>query len=253
MVNKIISCPQYWINQILDTVFPKVCVGCGKFTGSHDFDYVCRKCFKEIKTKSQLECIGCKRHTNLGFTCVFCQKDNPIDQLLITTDLAHKLVDKTLKVYKYEFIPDIYKPLSVLARKSIKKLIAKGFNLFDDNPLITAVPLHKTRLNKRGFNQAQLIAKDAADFFHMSYVDDVLVRKYNSKNQADIKTREDRLINVRNNFRIGNSQAVKGRSVILVDDICTTGATLNECAKVLKENGAGRVVGFVIARGQFKN
>lgn len=249
MVNKLTSYPQYALSQILDVVFPMVCTGCGRFTGHNDFDYVCRKCFGEIEVKSRLECIGCKRRTDLGLTCAFCKKENSIDQLIIAADLKDKLVDRMIKTYKYKFVSDMHKPLFALAKKSIKKLLLKKFNLFEDNPLITAIPLHRIRFNERGFNQSQLIAKDISDFFHVSYAEDILIRKYNSKNQADIKAKEDRMVNVKNNFRIGNSQIIKGRSIILVDDICTTGATLNECARVLKENASGKIIGLVIARG----
>ena len=96
------------INWVLDVIFPKICLGCGKFTCSlrsqhnpnprmypnatngfpyGDFDYVCRRCFGEIELKNSLECIGCKRQTRLGFTCMFCDRENEIDQLIITVDL----------------------------------------------------------------------------------------------------------------------------------------------------------------------
>ena len=280
-------------NWILDVIFPKKCLGCNKFTRSTssrqaaDFDYVCRKCFGEIELKNSLECIGCKRQTRLGFTCTFCDKENEIDQLIITVDLlaspkpmakrgSDSLVEKILKAYKYKFIQSMAVPLSILARRRIKKLLSKGFSLFGDNPLLIPVPLHKRRLNERGFNQAELLAKNIADTYHVVCNNDILIRVANPKHQAEIKKKEERLENVKNNFAVtdraslrgkprsrnsDNGKAaqnntsefsLRGRTIILVDDICTSGATLNECARVLKESGAKRVIGFVIARGQFK-
>lgn len=241
--------PQQALSYILDSIFPKVCLGCGKFTGKNDFDYVCRKCFGRIDLKNAFECIGCKRQTQLGITCMFCKKENHIDQIIIAAELSDPLVDKMVKTYKYKFIPDMSKPLSVVAKKCAKKLLSKGFNIFEDNPLLIPVPLHKNRLNRRGFNQAELLAKDIADAYHISYIGDVLIRVINSKHQADMKSREERLTNLKNHFAAKNREAVKDRTVVLVDDICTTGATLNECARVLKESGAKKVIGFVIARG----
>ena len=142
-------------------------------------------------------------------------------------------------------------PLSVLAKRRVKKLPSKGFIMFEDNPLLIPVPLSKKRLNWRGFNQAGLLAKDISDAYYMSYRGDILTRTADSKHQADIKVKEDRIHNIRNNFAVTNGALARDRTIILVDDICTTGATLNECAKVLKENGAKKVIGFVIARGQF--
>ena len=244
--------PQKVFNSALDIIFPKVCLGCGKFATVGGFDYICRKCFGGIELKNTLECIGCKRKTKFGLTCIFCERDNSVDQLIIASELSDPLTDKMIKAYKYKFIPVLSEPLSAMAKKSVKKLLRKGFNLFDGNPLLAAVPLHRTRLNERGFNQSWLIAKEIADTFHISSDKNALSKKYNFKHQADTKSREERLNNVRGNFAVVNAGAVKNRTVILVDDICTTGATLNECARVLKESGARRVVGFVIARGQFK-
>lgn len=253
--------PQRAVNWILDTIFPKICLGCRKFTrstssgqaGKGDFDYLCRSCFGSIRLKNTFECIGCKRQTRFGLTCVFCAKENQIDQLIIAAELSDPLVDKMLKTYKYKFVYDMAAPLSVISKKCVKKLLSKGFSLFEDNPLLVPVPLHKKRFNERGFNQAELLAKNIADTYHVSYNISVLTRISNPKHQADIKSREERLNNVRNNFAVINAEAIRGRTIILVDDICTTGATLNECARVLKNppvgGGAKRVIGFVIARG----
>lgn len=245
--------PQKIIHWVLDVVFPKICLGCGKFTHKNDFDYVCNKCFGKTVPQNGFECIGCKKQTRLGLTCAFCAKENKIDQLIIAAKLSDSLVDKMLKTYKYKFVYDMAAPLSALAKRRVKKLASKNFNLFEDNPLLVPVPLHKKRLNWRGFNQAELLVKDISDAYHMSYRSDVLARVADQKHQADIKGKEDRINNVRNNFAVTDSTLTRDRTIILIDDICTTGATLNECAKVLKESGAKRVIGFVIARGQFRN
>lgn len=241
--------PQKIFNSVLDTIFPKICLGCDEFTEKGDFDYACRKCFREITIKNTLECVGCKRQTKYGLTCVSCKKDNPIGQLLIAAELMDPLVEKMLKAYKYKFICDMAVPLSVIAKKCAKKLLSKGFSLFEDSPLVIPVPLHNRRFNWRGFNQSELLAKNIADAYHVSYNAGVLARVAGSKHQVDIKSREERLSNIKNNFAVISAEAIRGRTVILIDDICTTGATLNECAGVLKDNGAKRVIGFVIARG----
>jgi len=243
--------PQKVLTGILDTIFPKKCLGCGKFTGKRDFNYVCGKCFSGLSFKNTFECIGCKRRTTLGLTCISCRKENYVDQLVIAAELTD-LTDQMIKALKYRFIVDMREPLSIIAKKSVKNLLTKGFNLFGDNPFIIPVPLHRTRLNERGFNQSWLIAKDIADTFNISSGENVLYKKHNFKHQANIKTKEERMKNIKDNFVVAAGELIKDRTIILVDDICTTGATLNECARVLKESGAKRVIGFVIARGQFK-
>lgn len=244
---------QRTFNWLLDVIFPKTCLGCGKFTADADFDYVCRKCFSGISFRNTFECIGCKRQTKLGLTCVSCRNENSVDRLIIAAELSDPLVEKILKTYKYKFMQDMAVSLSVVVKKCVKKLLLKGFILFEDNSIIIPVPLHKKRLNWRGFNQAGLLAGNMADTYFVRYVGNVLAKITNSKHQADTKAREERLNNVKGNFVVTDDEMIRGRTIILVDDICTTGATLNECAKVLKASGAKRVIGFVIARGQFKN
>lgn len=245
--------PQRVLSLFLDIVFPKKCLGCGKFTAVGDFDYVCKKCLGKIENKNTLECIGCKRQTQYGFTCEFCKKGSFVDQLVVAAELANPLIEKMLKTHKYGFISEMNKPLLIVAQKSIKKLLLKGFNLFEDNPLLVPVPLHDRRLNWRGFNQAELLAKNLSDMYHISCDNSILNKITDSKHQADIKTREERLNNIKNSFALKNGQLIKNKTIVLVDDICTTGATLNECTKVLKSGGAKRIIGFVIARGRFKN
>jgi competence protein ComFC len=237
--------PQRISSWLSDLIFPIRCIGCRKFG-----DYICRGCLGAISIKKTFECIGCKRSTPLGQTCFLCAKTNSVDQLLIIADYKNPLVEKSLKFLKYRFISDLERPLLVLIKKYLKWLtLDKKFNVFGVNPLLIPVPLHSRRLNWRGFNQSELLAKNLADTFQMEMAGDVIERTINATPQADIKERDKRLKNLRGIFKVLNKDKIVGREVLLVDDICTTGATLNECAKVLKENGTGRVIALVVARG----
>lgn len=233
-----------WI-WLLDTVLPIRCIDCKKF-GS----YVCRGCLGSVAIKKTFECIGCKRNTPFGQTCYLCAKTSSVGQLLIVADYKDPLVEKILKFFKYKFISDLEQPLSVLIKKYLKWLtLDKKFNVFDTSPLLIPVPLHQRRLNWRGFNQSELLAKNIANTFQMEIVCDVIERIVNTVPQADIKEKDERLKNLSGIFKIKNGSSVVGREILLIDDVCTTGATLNECAKILKQNGATRVVGLVVARG----
>ena len=231
--------------EFLDTIFPVRCIGCGKFG-----DYVCRECLRAISIKKNFECIGCKRNTPFGQTCYLCTKTNFVDQLLIVSDYKNPLVEKTVKFLKYKFIIDLEQPLFILIKRYLKWLtLDKKFNVFGANPLLIPVPLHPRRLNWRGFNQSELLAKNIADTFQMEISLNVIERTINATSQADIKEKEERLKNLNGIFRIKKVIRIAGREILLIDDICTTGATLNECAKILKANGASKVVALVIARG----
>lgn len=232
------------VNWLLDLIFPIRCLECKKFGR-----YLCGTCFRTIPVKKTFECIGCKRPTPFGATCYFCAKTSSIDRLFIVADYKNPLVEKTLKFYKYRFITGLSVPLSQLAKNYLKWLsLKKEFNLFESNPLLISVPLHRQRLNWRGFNQSELLAKELADTFQMETAN-VLRRIKNKIPQADIKQRDARLANMAGAFECPDKTKLSGREVLLIDDVCTTGATLNECARVLKESGAGKVTALVIARG----
>lgn len=242
--------PQIITKLILDTVFPIKCVGCGRLPQNNRQGYLCKKCIRSIKIKKQFECIVCKSSSPLGQTCHNCKISNHLDQLLIVADYNNPLVVKIVKTFKYRLVTDLIEPISLLLKKYIIWLSTqKKYNLNFDNPLIIPIPLFYRRFNWRGFNQAELIAKSLADMIQQDYQPNILLRIKESKPQADISEKTERLKNPNNVFRISDNISFKDKTIILVDDICTTGATLNECAKILKEAGAKKVIGLVFARG----
>lgn len=242
--------PQYILDYIGDTIFPKRCVGCGSFSTVRNREYLCITCLGSIPVKNNFECIGCNKNTPFGKTCFECQEFNAIDNLLIVSNYNNPLVEKIIKTMKYRFIQDLIKSTQPLIKKYIIHLTKyKKFNLIKDNPLIIPVPLHPRRLNWRGFNQAELIAKVVANITQLEIRNGVLSRVKYSKPQADISKKEMRLKSMANKFSFNPDENISNRLILLIDDICTTGATLDTAAKVLKDNGAKKVIAFVIARG----
>lgn len=243
--------PQHVVNFLLDVIFPIHCISCGRFSSQNQRDYLCKSCLRLIPIKKTLECIGCKKSSPLGKTCPGCQKEyGSIDHLLIVSDYKNPLLEKAIKIFKYRFVSDMAEPLGHLIKKYVTWLAKeKKFNLTAENPVIVSIPLHPRRLNWRGFNQAEIIAQTLGDFLQQNIQTNTIVKVQESKAQADIKEKDQRLENPKNKFRIINVSTIKNKNIILVDDICTTGATLNECARLLKESGAKRIIGFVIARG----
>lgn len=109
-----------------------------------------------------------------------------------------------------------------------------------------AVPMHPSRERERGFNQASELCKHLSRLTHIP-VESVLLRTRPTKVQAGLSSRERRL-NLTGAFKVSQKERVKGRSLLLIDDVFTTGATVNECAKILKESGAYRVHVLTLAR-----
>jgi len=124
---------------------------------------------------------------------------------------------------------------------------------------VIPIPLHKQRLRFRGFNQAELLAKEVAEHFSIPLETNVLERTRAVLAQAKIKNHKDRKENIKNIFKINSEfikkcvkegkNLLKNKIIILVDDVATTNATLSEAAKVLKEAGAKEVWGLVVAKG----
>jgi ComF family protein len=107
--------------------------------------------------------------------------------------------------------------------------------------MITAVPLHRARLRERGYNQSLLLARAVSELTHIPVVE-VLERIKNTLPQATLKTADDKIWNVNGIFTVKNRKDVQGKRIILVDDIFTTGATANECSKMLAGAGARKIM-----------
>jgi len=114
--------------------------------------------------------------------------------------------------------------------------------------MIIPVPLHKKRYAERGFNQATLLARELKKVIQVPVKTKRLARAKNTPHQARLN-REGRLKNVENAFRILSPEKIQGKQILLVDDVYTTGATMQTCAEVLLEAGAKDVYGWTLARG----
>jgi ComF family protein len=143
--------------------------------------------------------------------------------------------------YKYKSIRALAEPLSDLLIDHLQKFPLSS------NPVLMPVPLHKSRLRQRGFNQAGLLAEKVAKVFDFDYEENVLFRNRKTKPQVELSGRA-RHENIKDAFRCKNVEKIERRDILLVDDVCTTGSTLEECAKELKNSGAKRVWGLVLAR-----
>ena len=116
------------------------------------------------------------------------------------------------------------------------------------NYIVIAVPLHKKRLRERGFNQAELIAKDIAAHYALPYASRVLARALHTTPQTEVSESAKRLENVKGAFVCYNAKTVRGKYVMLIDDVTTTGATFEACARALKAAGAKKIIACAIAK-----
>ena len=140
---------------------------------------------------------------------------------------------------KYQGVKHLAKPLAEIVKERIWK------KLETENWLVIPVPLSKNKLRHRGYNQAEMIAGELSGNVRA----DILFKKFHTKSQVEVKDKEERLANIIGSFEARNPEKIKGKKIILIDDVLTTGATMSEAKKVLKQAGAKKVVGVVVARG----
>ena len=224
---------------VLDFIFPKYCVVCRKL-GS----YLCPNCFTFLSFDVKKVCLVCDRASFDGLTHARCFSKYAIDGSFSALTY-NKTVQKLLYQFKYKpYLSDLQKFLVELFYESLiqKEDFSKVLN---NNIFITFIPLHGSKIKKRGYNQVELLAKGLGKKLNIQ-VQDFLIRTRNTKPQFGLK-RGERKENVRDAFLSRPVQNLKNQTVFLVDDVVTTGSTLLEAAKVLKKAGASKVYGITLA------
>ena len=233
---------------ILDILFPIQCLGCKT---AHT--WLCDTCLLSIPVHSSHLCPQCKQsNTPYGQVCFSCIKTSSLDGILVASSYKQPLLAKAIHHFKYRFIPNLHIPLSKLLLHSIQHT---EIPLPD---MICPVPLHPLRLRWRGFNQSELLAQELSSALtpHLFIpIIHQLIRHRFTAPQMSIRDARERNLNLQDAFawerpheKNAVSTSLANTYIWLVDDVATTGATLNECARILKQNGAKKVFGIVLAR-----
>ncbi|MBQ9298427.1 MAG: ComF family protein [Clostridia bacterium] len=211
------------LEKILEFIFPNVCGICGKINKNS----LCPKCNIKLKeiTKAEIRKISNK---NFAYHAYMFEYKGMIRDKIID----YKFNDKA---YLYRTFAEI-----IIKNKKICRFIKK----YD---IITSVPIHKKRKKERGYNQSGLLCSYLARELEIQEVKNSLEKtKYNVA-QMNLN-KADRINNVKNVYMVKNAEKINNKKVLLIDDIYTTGSTVNECSKVLKQAGALEVAVLTIAK-----
>lgn len=221
--------------KFIDFLFPPRCVGCGS-----EGSFVCASCQATLSRLPTLVCPTCSKPLALGDSCPYCRKWK-LDIDGIRSPFAFEgLVRKAVHQLKYGHFKALAAPLGQLLGEYLEAEPVPA-------DVLVPVPLHGRRLRERGYNQSALLAAEIGKAKGLPAVTDSLVRLRHTKSQVKTAGAEERQRNMAGAFGCRDAR-LAGKRVLLVDDVCTTGATMNSCAIALREAGAASVWGLVLAR-----
>ncbi|MDD5589860.1 MAG: double zinc ribbon domain-containing protein [Candidatus Portnoybacteria bacterium] len=231
----------------IDSIFPKHCLSCG-LEGSH----VCADCFSKIPIMTSQTCFICGRRSPDMKVCSNCKEKNNfvLDGVLVVSDWRNLLVRQIVYECKYRFVRELAQTMAEIISRFLKNNFPPSWK--NNEIFIIPIPLHRRRHVWRGFNQAEIIAKKIAAELSLSMPKNLIQRRRHTSPQADIHNFLARAKNVSGAFAINkklNPEAIKNKIVVLIDDVSTTGSTLNECALILKKFRPKEIWGLVFARG----
>ena len=198
---------------------------------------LCADCFNKIKKTDGQRCQICLDRINTQGLCQSCLNKRPFYTRLYSPYVYDSTIKNLILKFKSGNNPYLKDYLSQIAFDNIPK------EILDNCSLITNVPCSEFKRKKRGYDQAQLIAKELSEKTHIPYKE--ALYRLNAEKTAKLnRTNREKTIEERYSFCLN----VYGETVLLVDDVCTTGTTLNYCAEQLKKAGAKEVFCFTIAR-----
>lgn len=231
------------MNKILEILFPSdlKCIFCDEELDGTTSNSTCASCYKTLPfIKSFCPRCGVSLSNNEEGVCFNCKNTNyNFNKARAVFDYSGDVL-KVVHKFKYAMLKDLSKPLA--------GFMCDTFVLADlEADVVCSVPLHANRMKERKFNQSELLAKVLADKFKLPYVElCVKVKENSSQTSLDFKSRRE---NVKDVYAVNKDckKLIKGKTVLVVDDIFTTGATCNEIARILKLAGAKEVNVFTLA------
>ncbi|NUM55999.1 MAG: ComF family protein [Candidatus Hydrogenedentes bacterium] len=241
-----------WTLTLKNLFFPIFCKQCGLRLLTDDNGYFCPNCWESSPRIERPFCPVCGRPHRAGvglgvrsnFRCGPCSvlaKPRPYDRVLGAARYDGA-VQMAIKLLKFNDKPRLARPLGALLWEQAERELDCG-----EYDYIVPVPLYRVRRRERGFNQSELLCREVLGLFPNAKIDTSLERVRPTHVQSRLRTEKERRESVRGAFGLVRGDHLKGKCVLLVDDVVTTGATIGECATVLKKGGVARVDVLAVA------
>ena len=202
---------------------------------------LCVSCLEKSLGKDQLLCVLCS--IEIPFTDHFENQENKVVEhfygripIVHGSALLHFAKNSKVRNMLYNFKYEGMKEIGIMLGEALGRKL-KESHFFSEIELIIPVPIHDDKRQRRGFNQSEIIAQGLLQICNIPYSPNVLVKLFDTETQTH-KNRNQRMDNVQNTLGINNKEMIRGKNILLIDDVITTGATLEAAGKTLLENGA---------------
>ena len=206
------------IEKILDLIYPQVCSICGKL----NIEALCNKCKVKLKTEFKFQIDNYEEDINKNFIqhYYFFKYQNMIRNQILSLKFHEK--------------PYVYKTIVKFLRN-----MQKSFEKLKMYDIIIVVPVSQKRKMERGYNQSKLLANEISKIINAKIITNVLYKTKNTVPQSTLN-KQQREENAKDAYRVKNIQKIQNKKILILDDIYTTGNTVNECANILIKNGIKR-------------
>ncbi|MCK4421101.1 ComF family protein [candidate division WOR-3 bacterium] len=233
-----------FLSDFWDFIFPPYCAVCGEPLNGEKM--ICNECLGKVYFISNKRCRICGKAIKSGNICSNCKDNLPDFDFAIGCGNYVSPLSDIIKFYKYRYRPSFSHRL---ARLLYASYLTRG-DIIGLNNLVTWVPMRRVELRERGYNQSRLLADKFASIAGLKSVP--LLRKIKNIPSQTKLAPDERLTNVRGVYSVDYKELNRGNrnfydTVIIVDDVLTTGATMQECASALKKAGVPRVIGLILA------
>lgn len=233
-----------WKQAFTNLVYPheRICLLCGQKAEENSAYGLCGLCIEDmvtIKGKTCLHCGAPQMQETYGDICYNCSKSSTVLEKVVSFSLYEKTAKKMILDLKYQRKTFLAEPLACMLAERIKATL---YTETIDG--VVPVPLNVKRKKQRGFNQMNLIGQSLSQILNLPFLSQVIMRREDTAPMKDLD-RKHRILEMEKAFCIDRGD-VKGKRILLIDDVYTTGSTLEACAVKLLEAGALSVLGAVI-------
>jgi ComF family protein len=238
------------LRAVLDFVLPPCCLTCGVSTGGAPIPWVCQRCWGTVEYVTLPICAQCGQPlaappegiATTTHRCGTCLLTPPTYDRARAVGLYQGVLREVIHAMKYQRVYGLIQPLGDLLRQHFPAH-------WGDYPpaALVPVPLHRSKLRVREFDQALALARHVSQGVGIPLWADVLIRHRPTLSQVGLSAAE-RQRNIRDAFTVQKPQYCTGKALLLIDDVYTTGATVQECARLLRQAGATRVDVYTLAR-----